>query len=150
MDETQEKFLKYLDLQKKLVESRKQQRQLKEESHILEKEIREYMTKNDMDSISLKEGEIVLYAKKISQTFKRDTIVEKLTKSLQCDESKAEALADNLIKNKTFVLEDKVKAIIKKKKKKVEGMLQHCQRWLPNLQTETYYKSSSKSSSPKL
>ena len=68
-----------------------------------------------MDSISLKEGEIVLYAKKISQTFKRDTIVEKLTKSLQCDESKAEALADNLIKNKTFVLEDKVKAIIKKK-----------------------------------
>ena len=54
MDETQEKFLKYLDLQKKLVESRKQQRQLKEESHILEKEIREYMTKNDMDSISLK------------------------------------------------------------------------------------------------
>ena len=114
MDETQEKFSKYLDLQKKLVESRKQQRQLKEESNILEKEIREYMTKNDMDSISLKEGDIVLYAKKISQTFKRETIIEKLTTSLQCDGSKAEALADNLLKNKTFVLEDKIKAIIKK------------------------------------
>ena len=74
------------------------------------------MTKNDMDSISLKEGDIVLYAKKISQTFKRDTIGEKLTKSLQCDGSKAEALADNLLKNKTFVLEDKIKAIIKKQK----------------------------------
>jgi hypothetical protein len=69
-----------------------------------------------MDSISLKEGDIVLYAKKISQTFKRETIIEKLTTSLQCEGSKAEALADNLLKNKTFVLEDKIKAIIKKQK----------------------------------
>lgn len=117
MDEPiQHKFLTYLDLQKQLGESRKIQKRLKEEACILEKEIKEYMTNNDMDSISLKEGEIVLYSKKISQTFKRDTIVEKLTESLKCDESKAEALADSIIKNKTFVVEDKVKAIIKKKK----------------------------------
>ena len=112
----QEKFLKYLDLQKLLSESRKLQKTLKKETDSLETEIKEYMLKNDMDSISLKEGEIVLYSKKISQTFKRDTIVEKLTESLQCNEKQAEALADNIIKNKTFVVEDKVKAIIKKTK----------------------------------
>lgn len=112
----QEKFLKYLDLQKQLSESRKLQKTLKKETDSLETEIKEYMIKNDMDSISLKEGEIVLYSKKISQTFKRDTIVEKLTESLQCNEKQAEALADNIIKNKTFVVEDKVKAIIKKQK----------------------------------
>ena len=36
-----------------------------------------------MDSVSLKEGEIVLYAKKISQTFKKESIVEKLTEKLK-------------------------------------------------------------------
>ena len=87
---------------------------LREESNILEKEIREYMTKNDMDSISLKDGEIVLYARKIPQTFKKEVIMEKLNEKLK-DSQKAEELTQSILQNKQFIVEDKIKAVIKKK-----------------------------------
>jgi hypothetical protein len=73
------------------------------------------MTKNDMDSVSLRDGEIVIYPKKISQTFKKESIVEKLTEKLN-DSQKAEELTQSILKNKTFIVEDKLKAVIKKKK----------------------------------
>ena len=68
-----------------------------------------------MDSISLKDGEIVLYSRKISQTFKKETIVERLTEELK-DNLKAEQLAQSILENKKFIVEDKIKAVIKKKK----------------------------------
>jgi len=110
----QEKLQKYLEIQRQLIESRKQQKLWKNELDTLEKEIKEYMTKNDMDSISLKEGEIVLYSKKISQTFKKEVIMEKLTEQLK-DSKRAEELTQSILQNKKFLLEDKIKAIIKKK-----------------------------------
>lgn len=110
----QEKLQKYLEIQRQLTESRKQQKLYKNELDTLEKEIKEYMTKNDMDSISLKEGEIVLYSKKISQTFKKEVIMEKLTEQLK-DSKRAEELTQSILQNKKFLLEDKIKAIIKKK-----------------------------------
>ena len=61
----QEKFQKYLEIQKHLADLRKQQKEFKKTLDTLEVEIKEYMAKNDMDSISLKEGEIVLYSKKM-------------------------------------------------------------------------------------
>jgi hypothetical protein len=115
MSETiHDKFQKYLELQRQLVEVRKQQRESKKILETLEKEIKSYMTNNDMDSISLKEGEIVLYAKKISQTFKKETMVERLTEKLN-DPQKAQELTQSIIDNKKYILEDKIKAIIKKK-----------------------------------
>jgi DNA repair ATPase RecN len=111
----QEKFQKYLEIQKQLAESRKQQKEWRKEIDSLESDIKEYMTKNDMDSISLKEGEIVLYAKKISQTFKKEVIMEKLNEKLK-DTQKAEELTQSILQNKSFIVEDKIKAIIKKKK----------------------------------
>jgi DNA repair ATPase RecN len=110
-----EKFNKYLEIQKELSELRKKQKECKKQLTTLEADIKEYMTQNDMDSISLKDGEIMLYAKKISQTFKRETISEKLAECLNCDEKKAETLADNILKNKKYLVEDKIKAVIKKK-----------------------------------
>ena len=110
----QEKLQKYLEIQRQLIETRKQQKLYKNELDTLEKEIKEYMTKNDMDSISLKEGEIVLYSKKISQTFKKEVIMEKLTEQLK-DSKQAEELTQSILQNKKFLLEDKIKAIIKKK-----------------------------------
>lgn len=110
----QEKFQKYLEIQKQLTESRKQQKQWRKDIVELEKDIKDYMTKNDMDSISLKEGEIVLYAKKISQTFKKDVIIEKLTEKLK-DSQKAEELTQSILQNKSFIVEDKLKAIIKRR-----------------------------------
>lgn len=110
----QDKFAEYINLNKEMSTIRKQLKQQKQRSDALEKEIKEYMTSNDMDSISLKEGEIVLYAKKISQTFKKESIVEKLTEQLK-DSQKAEELTQSILTNKKFLVEDKVKAVIKKK-----------------------------------
>ncbi len=109
----QEKFAEYLNINKELAALRKTVKQYKQRVDTLEKEIKEYMTQNDMDSVSLKEGEIVLYAKKISQTFKKESIVEKLTEQLK-DSQKAEELTQSILSNKKFVVEDKIKAVIKK------------------------------------
>ena len=115
METHQEKFHKYLEIQKELTDLRKKEKEYKKTLSILETEIKEYMTQNDMDSISLKDGQIVLYEKKISQTLKRDTIANKLAESLNCDERRAETLADTILKNKKYIVEDKIKAVIKKK-----------------------------------
>ena len=110
----QEKFQKYLDIQKTLTDSRKQQKLWKRELESLEKDIKDYMTKNDMNSVALKEGEIVLYEKKISQMFKKEVITERLAETLK-DNKRAEELAQSILQNKKFILEDKLKAVIKKK-----------------------------------
>lgn len=109
-----EKFTRYLEIQKLLADSRKQQKTWKEELQNLESAIKQYMTENDMDSISLKDGEIVLYAKKISQTFKKEVIMEKLAEKLK-DDRKAEELTDSILQNKRFIVEDKLRAVIKKR-----------------------------------
>lgn len=114
--EIQETFQKYLELQRTIGELRKQQNVLKKTVSGLEKEIKEYMSKNDMDSISLKDGEIILYAKKIPQTFKKESIIERLTEKLN-DSQKAEELTQSILTNKTFLVEDKIRAVIKNKKK---------------------------------
>jgi hypothetical protein len=108
------KFSEYLDLNRQLVELRKKTKEIKDKSSELEKEIMTYMLDNGLDNISLRDGEIVLYQKKISQTFKKETIVEKLKERLR-DETQAKELTDSILSNKTFTVEDKVKAVIKKK-----------------------------------
>lgn len=113
-DTIQEKFKEYLELNKELVTLRKNLKEKKQYVDKLEKDIKEYMTNNNMDSISMKDGEIVLYSKKISQTFKKDTIVEKLTEQLK-DSNKAEALTQCILENKKYIVEDKIKAVLKKK-----------------------------------
>lgn len=110
----QETLQKYLQLQKDLVEMRKKVKEVKKNADSLELEIKEYMTKNSMDSISLKDGEIVLYARKIPQTFKKEVIMEKINEKLK-DSQKAEELTESILQNKQFILEDKIKAVIKKK-----------------------------------
>ena len=110
----QEKLLKFIEINKELAQLRMQQKLLKKQTSDLEIEIKDYMTANDMDSISLKDGEIILYSRKISQTFKKDTIVEKLTEKLK-DSQKAEELTTSILENKKYTVEDKVKAVIKKK-----------------------------------
>jgi hypothetical protein len=115
MENIQEKLKLYLDLNKEITEFRKKQRDQKKIMEQLEKEIFEYMSTNNMDNISLKDGEIILYDKKISQSFKRPAIVEKLTEKLKCDEKKAEDIAESLLSNKVYSLEKKIKVNIKKK-----------------------------------
>ena len=110
----QETFKKYIELQKQLTDMRKQQKIVKKNADTLELEIKEYMTKNEMDSISLKDGEIVLYARKIPQTFKKEVMMEKINERLK-DSQKSEEIAQSILQNKQFIVEEKIKAVIKKK-----------------------------------
>lgn len=111
----QEKFKLYLEMNKEITEFRKKQSEQKKILQKLEEEIFDYMSDNNMDSISLKDGEIVLYDRKVSQSFKRPALVEKLTEKLKCDEKKAEELAESILTNKVFTVEKKIKVNIKKK-----------------------------------
>jgi|APCry1669191860_1035381.scaffolds.fasta_scaffold01823_7 hypothetical protein len=117
--EIQDKFKNYLEIQRELVEARKKQTEQKKQLKALEDEIMNYMNANEMDSIVLKEGEIILYDRKVSQTFKKETIAEKLSEKLKCDEQKAEELTESIFSNKVFKLEKKIKANIKRSKKQL-------------------------------
>jgi microsomal dipeptidase-like Zn-dependent dipeptidase len=114
MEHIQNKLESYIELQKVLSEYRKKLRDSKKQLDDMEKEIKTYMTTNGMDSIALPTGEIVLYNRKIPQTFKKESMVDTLTDKLQ-NQKQAEELVETILKNKTFLVEEKVRAIIKKK-----------------------------------
>ena len=107
-----EKFSNYLLLQKNLVAIRKEQKNVKKELDTLEADIMEYMVNNEMNNISIKEGEIILYPKKISQTFKKETIIETLNVKLK-NTLQSEELAESILENKKFITQDKIKVKLK-------------------------------------
>lgn len=111
----QEKFKLYLELQKEIVVFRKKQAEQKKTLQNLERDIQEYMVNNDMSTISLKDGEIMLYDKKKSQTFNKSTMAERLSEVLKVDEEKAEKIVDSIVSNKVFTVEQKLKVNMKKK-----------------------------------
>lgn len=110
----QQKFQNYLDLHKSLSKMRKEQKEAKSLLDKLEKDIKEYMTENDMDSIALKDGEIILYSKKVAQTFKKEVLMETINEQLK-DSQESERLTESILHNKKYVLQDKIRAVIKKK-----------------------------------
>ena len=112
--EISDKFKVYLETNKKIMELRKLISDYKKIVDNIESEITEYMEKNKMDNILLKDGEIVKYERKVNQSFKKDNIVDKLTEKLKGDDKKAEELADSILTNKIFKLETKLKVNIKK------------------------------------
>lgn len=115
MSDFQEKIKAYMQLNKEIAELRKSQGEKKKSLQILESDIKEYMEKNEMDSISTKDGDIVLYDRKVNQSFKKETMVDKLTEELKGDDKKAEKLVDSIISNKVFTVQKTLKANLKKK-----------------------------------
>lgn len=109
------KMKKYITINKEVAELRKKMKTLQDENKSLESEIKDYMTQNDLDEIKLDDANIVLFQKKVPQTFKKENIKEKLEEKLK-DSRKAEELTDIILKNKTFTVEDKIKAVLKKAK----------------------------------
>lgn len=103
----------FLTLQQKMQEYRLKTKELTKAMKSMEEEIKEYMTKHSMDEIKLDSGNIVLYNKKVPQTFKKEVIKEKLEKKLQ-NAKQAEELANVIVDNKTFTLEEKIKVVLKK------------------------------------
>jgi septal ring factor EnvC (AmiA/AmiB activator) len=111
----QDKCKMYLQINKEIAEYKKKNKDQKKILQNLEKDIHEYMLENDMNSIQTKDGEIVMYDKKKSETFKVERITECLKEKLNCDESKANVLAESILSNKVFTTEKKIKANIKGK-----------------------------------
>ena len=103
----------YFTIQKTLKLLRKQQKELKDKLVNLESDIQDFMTNNDMESLVLESGQIMLYDQKKNETLKKDTIVENLTKKLN-NQSKAEEITEYILTNKKFSTERKIKAVIKK------------------------------------
>ena len=110
----QDKFKLYIQLNKELVEFRKKQKDQKKILTKLEEDIQAYMTENGMDSINIKDGDIVIYQKKVNQAFKRPAMIECLKDKLNCNDDKAEKLVESILTNKVFTVEAKIKATIKK------------------------------------
>jgi hypothetical protein len=113
MDNIRDKFKKYLEINKDIAGKRKVINDLKKGNDLLEKEIQKYMVDNDMDSISIAEGEILLYQRKIPQKFKKEQLIEKINETIN-NTTISEKLTDNIINNKVFTTESKIKAVVKK------------------------------------
>jgi Zn-dependent M32 family carboxypeptidase len=109
----QEKVKEYILINKELVEMRKHIKEYKKKADLIDADIKEYMTNNDMDSISIPEGEIVMYQHKIAQTFKKDNILKSISSKIK-DSKLSEEIAESIVNNKAFTTEDKIKAVIKK------------------------------------
>ena len=111
----QDKFKLYLNLNKEIADLRKYQTLKKKSLENLENEITEYMKENEMDSINCTEGEIILGDCKVSQTYKRDIMLKKLTEKLKGNDELAENLVESIVTNKVFLTSKKLKAKLKKK-----------------------------------
>jgi len=113
----QDKFKLYITLQKEIVQFRKKQAEQKKVLQTLEADIQEYMLDQGLDNISLADGDIIIYQRKTNQGMKKPAIIEKIAEKLKCTDQKAEELAESILTNKVFAVENKVKANIKKTKK---------------------------------
>lgn len=110
--------VEYLSLHKELSDLRKHQSKLKKRFIECEKTIKKHMQDNNLTSLLSRDGnEIKIYDKKIPQTFKKENIVNKLTEKLsntKLSGTTVEDLTESILKNNVFVVEEKIKAIVKK------------------------------------
>lgn len=98
----------YIENNKQLSELRKQQQDLKKKNLVLETKVKEYMLENKMDSLSFAGGDIVIYERKVSETFKKPSLIENLKPHLS-SEAKAEAAAESILNNKVFSTKSSIK-----------------------------------------
>lgn len=112
-EQMQKDMQEYLKLSKEIQEERKKQAEKKKNLMNLEETIFKYMEEQNMDSIVLNNGEIILYDRKVSQTYKKDTIA-KCLKERKIEASLADTLAESITTNKVFNTEKKIKAKLKK------------------------------------
>lgn len=107
------KIKAYIDLNKQLSEKRKKMTEDRKLLLQLETEIEEYMDQHSKNSVTLDDCEIVRYDKKVSQTFKKEAMVENINTIVK-DTGKSEKLVDTILENKSFKIEKKIKLKIKK------------------------------------
>lgn len=111
----QDVITEYFDAVNESKELRSKQKILKKKIDDIQNKIKKHMIENDINNLSFEQGDIVLYEKKIPQTFKKEHIIETLTEELK-DNEKATEITHTILSNKRFLVENSVKAIVKKKK----------------------------------
>ena len=112
------KIDEYISIHKELNEIKKKQTKLKKIVKDLESDIKEYMQNNNTSVVKSTSGyEIILYDKKIPQTFKKENVINKLSEKLQNVKMNVsvDELADSIFKNDVFVVEEKIKPNLKNK-----------------------------------
>lgn len=120
MSDIRERLADYLKSQADIRAHKKAIKDLSAQAKTLEADIMEYMTQHSMDEIRTDGGHVVLYNKKVPQTFKKESIVHKLDTVLG-DSKKAEHLANAILQNKTYTLKEQLKAVFKKGEKDVNS-----------------------------
>lgn len=104
-----EKIQLYSSLQKESLEIQKAQKEKKKLLKTLHKEIECYMKDHDINVLQIPDGEIKLCDKKVNQTFKLQSIKNKLVQKLKCKEEEISELAESLVSEKVFTTEQCVK-----------------------------------------
>jgi len=104
---------KCLELEMSLKDIKSRQKEIKTQIDNYKIEIKEYLIDNEIDKLALSNGEIKLVDRKISQTFKKETIANVLQERLKQTKD-PEELADSIIENKKYIIEKTVKINLKK------------------------------------
>jgi len=113
MENITEKFKKYLEITKEIADIKKSINEKKKITEKLGEEIYKHMVDNEIDSINIAEGEIVLYQRKVPQKFKKENIIETINETIKNPEI-SEKLTDKIMNNKVCSIESKIRAIVKK------------------------------------
>jgi predicted metal-dependent RNase len=113
----QDVITEYFDAVNESKELRVKQKNLRKKIDDIQNKIKKYMIENDISNLSFEQGDIVMYEKKIPQTFKKENIIETLTEELK-DNEKATEITHTILSNKKFLIENSVKAVVKKASKR--------------------------------
>ncbi len=113
----QDVITEYFDAVNECKELRVKQKNLRKKIDDIQNKIKKYMIENDISNLSFEQGDIVMYEKKIPQTFKKENIIETLTEELK-DNEKATEITHTILSNKKFLIENSVKAVVKKASKR--------------------------------
>lgn len=104
-----DKVDEFLDNTKEISTLRKQITIFSKKNKELENEIKSYLINNNLDSISLANGEVFIYDKKINDTFKSENMINNIKTELSCDDNKAEKIVKSITENKSYSIQKGLK-----------------------------------------
>ncbi len=99
----------FLQNTKEITTLRKQITIFTKQNKQLEEAIKNYLTTNNMDSISLESGQVFVYDKKINATLKPENMALSIKNELSCDDVKAEKIVKSIVDNKVFNVQKSLK-----------------------------------------
>jgi hypothetical protein len=122
MEETdiKEVYDNYYRLKHEMKTLKEQERKVSKDIQEEEIKIKEHMTVNQIDCVSMTNYQIILYEKKINQTYKKQTIKSVILESMDTikqltdNDRISELLTENIMNNKVFITKPEIKIKINK------------------------------------